>query len=209
MHKFISSDNPYVEQALRHSSLGERNYERLEFLGDRVLGLIIAQALYEAFPNESEGDLAKRHTALVQGETLAEIARELELGQHIEFSEAEKMAGGAENDNILADVVEAILGAIYLHDGLDAVTDFVRESWGERIKTMKEPPQDPKTALQEWSQSRSLGLPEYELVGQDGPDHAPMFTIKVSVDGHGTAEATAQSKRQAQKDAAKALLAKL
>jgi ribonuclease-3 len=199
-------NSAYLARAVRHSSLGTENYERLEFLGDRVVGLVIADLIFKMFPNDSEGDMAKRHTALVQGETLAMIAHRVGLDAYVQLSEAEAAAGGRENDNILADVMESVIAAIYLEQGLEKAQDFIQEAFGEDLETRKEPPQDAKTCLQEWSQARGLGLPEYNVVGQDGPDHAPIFTVEVAIKGYGSAQAVGANKRVAQKLAAQNLL---
>ncbi len=137
-------------EALTHSSTGSNdNYERLEFLGDRVLGLVVSEALFEKFPHEKEGDLAKRLASLVQGTWLARMAQKINLGEYMQFSEAERTHGGFENDNILADGMEAVIGAIYLDAGLEACRLFITELWGDAFYEMKKPPQHPKTALQE------------------------------------------------------------
>ena len=199
-----------LEKALTHSSAGGTyNYERLEFLGDRVVGLALAHTLFKTFPDENEGDMAKRHAALVQGKTLAKIAREIDLGAIMQLSEAERAAGGADNDNILADGLEALIGALYLDAGLPACQAAIEKLWGDRVKVMKRPPQDPKTALQEWAQARTLALPSYELVGRSGPDHAPIFEIRVKVGDFPPWSAKGTSRRSAEKLAAAMLLAHL
>lgn len=199
-----------LEKALTHSSAGGTyNYERLEFLGDRVVGLALAHTLFKTFPDENEGDMAKRHAALVQGKTLAKIAREIGLGAIMQLSEAERAAGGANNDNILADGLEALIGALYLDAGLPECQAAIEKLWGDRVKVMKRPPQDPKTALQEWAQARSLALPAYELVGRSGPDHAPIFEIRVKVGDFPPWSAKGTSRRAAEKLAAAMLLAHL
>jgi len=196
-----------LRQALTHSSTGAAvNYERLEFLGDRVLGLVMAQILYETFPHEDEGDLAKRHAALVQGDMLAGIATGLGLGPAVEFSSAERAAGGSKNENILADALEAVIGALYLDAGLPACRKCIERLWGDNIRTMKEPPQDAKTALQEWAQERGLKLPLYEQMSRQGPDHAPEFEIRVTVEGFQPVRARGLSRRAAEKEAARLLL---
>jgi ribonuclease-3 len=198
---------PHIEPALTHSSTGtQANYERLEFVGDRVLGLVVAQMLYEFFPEESEGGLAKRHAALVQGKTLAQIAREIGLGDALILSDAERAAGGAENENILADGLEAVIGALYLDAGLETCARAVRQLWASRIDVLSEPPQDPKTALQEWAQGRGLPLPVYELIGREGPDHAPQFDVRATVKGFSPVQARGASIRAAEKAAARQLL---
>lgn len=204
------SDTTYIERALTHSSAGTTyNYERLEFLGDRVLGLVMAHLLFETFRKEQEGDLAKRHAALVQGKTLAVVADKINLGEVMVFSDAERAAGGAQNANILADGMEGVIGALYLDAGLEKCAEIIRKLWGDLITTMHKPPQDPKTALQEWAQGRGLPLPSYDLVGRKGPDHAPVFEIKVTVEGYPGWATTGASRRQAEKDAAGMLLAYL
>lgn len=196
--------------AMTHASTGtDTNYERLEFLGDRVLSLVMAQLLYAHFPDETEGDLAKRHAALVQGALLAVIAREIHLGDDLILSEAERGAGGADNDNMLADGLEALLGALYLDGGLAPCAALIEKLWGERVNQLSAPPQDPKTALQEWAQQRGLPLPLYEVIERSGPDHAPQFTIRVSVQGFAPAQATGGTRRAAEKESAHILLTEL
>jgi ribonuclease-3 len=198
-------DKELLRHALTHSSTGEdQNYERLEFLGDRVLGLVIAQALYERFPDEAEGDLAKRLAALVQGELLAEIASQIELGQFIILSEAEAQAGGAQNENILSDVFEALIGALYIDGGLKKCEALINGLWEGRFTEMKTPPQHPKTRLQEWAQGKGLPLPSYKVIGQSGPDHAPVFEIQLTVKGYEPVSAEGYSRQEAEKQAAKA-----
>jgi len=205
-HQF--KDTELLRCALTHSSvIDSKNYERLEFLGDRVLGLVIAELLYKKFPNEQEGDMAKRLASLVQGSFLAEIAAEIHLDDYILVSDAERAAGGAANVNILADVFEALTGAMYLDGGYEVCQRLIESLWGTRFYEMKKPPQHPKTALQEWAQSRSLSLPVYELVEQKGPDHAPLFLIRVSLEGFKPVEAEGRSRQEAEKLAATAFIA--
>lgn len=193
--------------ALTHASTGaDHNYERLEFLGDRVLGLVIAELLYEDFPHESEGHLARRHAALVSGATLAGIAHVIDLGAVLKLSDAERASGGARNENILADVMEALIGALYLDAGMAVCKPVLGRLWKDVLHVMDKPPQDPKTALQEWAQGRGLPLPRYDVTGREGPDHAPVFTITVQVDGHDAVSATGSSRRVAEKAAATLLL---
>ena len=149
-YRFVSPN--LLELALTHSSTGHAtNYERLEFLGDRALGLVIAHLLYKAFPEESEGGLAKRHAALVCTETLAQVALVLKLPEIVIASQAERAAGGVLQENLLADCMEAIIGAVYLDQGLPACNDLIAGLWGDRIYTLDQPPMDSKTALQEWA----------------------------------------------------------
>jgi ribonuclease III len=193
----------------RHRQALRRGYERLEFLGDRVLGLIIAELLWRRFESEPEGHLTRRHTYLVRRESLARVADAIGLGRHLILSRAEAAAGAADNPGILADVCEALIAAIYLDGGLGAASTFVHGFWKPLIAEMEGPPHDPKTALQEWAQARGLALPAYELVGTSGPDHAPLFTMAASVAGYDRATATASSKRLAETRAAAILLERL
>ncbi len=185
------------------------DYERLEFLGDRVLGLVVADLLWHRFPDEPEGDLTRRHTHLVRRESLARIATGIGLGRHVVLSPAEAASGGGENPAILADACEAVTAAIYIDGGFAAAADFVRRFWAPLIDEMAGPPRDPKTALQEWAQGRGLPLPQYELVATSGPDHAPVFTVSANVSGREPAQASASSKRHAEAKAAALLLDRL
>jgi ribonuclease-3 len=187
----------------------KRSYERLEFLGDRVLGLVVADLLWRRFEDEPEGDLTRRHTHLVRREALARVAEAIELGPHLVLSRAEAAAGAAGNPGILADACEALIAAIFVDGGFAAASSFVRRFWEPLIEEMEEPPRDPKTALQEWAQGRGLALPTYELVSTSGPDHSPLFTIAASVGGRDSATATASSKRLAEARAAASLLDRL
>lgn len=202
--EYYFDNKELLRTALIHSSTGIAvNYERLEFLGDRVLGLVIANALFERFPEEQEGDLAKRLASLVQGETLAKLAVNISLGDYILLSEAEAAAGGARNDHILADVFEAVIGAIYLDGGFEPCKVLIEKQWEDVFCTMKSPPQHPKTAIQEWAQAKNLPLPLYDVVGQSGPDHAPIFEIKLSVKGCAPITAKGRSRAEAEKAVAK------
>lgn len=199
----VFEDQNLIKNALTHSSTGKaNNYERLEFLGDRVLGLIVSEALFKKFPNEPEGDLAKRLSALVQGEFIAKIATEISLGQYVEFSDSERMAGGAENPNILADVFESMIGALYLESGLEKCRALILKLWADHFDHMSAPPLHPKTALQEWMQAQNLGLPSYEIVKQSGPDHAPLFDICLKVTGYDDIIVQGRSRQDAEKRAA-------
>lgn len=203
-------DKTLLRNALTHSSTGQDvNYERLEFLGDRVLGLVIAKILYAKFPDEAEGDLAKRLAALVEGSLLAEIATEIGLGQYIILSDAERGAGGSKKENILADCLEAMIGAVFLDAGLSACETLVDNLWGERFFEMKAPPLHPKTRLQEWAQGAGLPLPNYQISGQQGPDHAPVFEVRLSVKGFDEVRAQGRSRQEAEKEAARIFLEQL
>lgn len=181
-------------------------YERLEFLGDRVLGLVIARWLLERFPIEPEGHLAKRHAALVRRETLGRVAEVIDLGRYLRLSAGEDEAGGRSNRAILADACEAVIGALFLDGGLEAAERFIRAHWAPFIDRAEPPPQDPKTALQEWAQARGKPLPHYETIAQSGPAHEPRFEVRVTVAGEPPASAIGPSKRAAEKAAASALL---
>jgi ribonuclease III len=198
-----------AERRGRSRKLVGRGYERLEFLGDRVLGLVVADLLWRRFEDEPEGDLTRRHTHLVRREALARVAKAIELGPHLVLSRAEAAAGAAGNPGILADACEALIAAIFVDGGFAAASSFVRRFWEPLIDEMEEPPRDPKTALQEWAQARGLALPAYELVSTSGPDHSPLFTVAASVAGGDRATATASSKRLAEARAAASLLDRL
>lgn len=202
-----------LERALTHASVrggkaAKGDNERLEFVGDRVLGLAIAGMLSEAFPDASEGELARRFNRLVRGETCAKIGRELDLGRHLILSESEASSGGRAKETILADAVEAILGAVFIESGFDKACAVVLRLWkGEHDQ---QPPRgvsaDPKSALQEWAQGRGLALPEYVVIERKGPDHAPHFTAEVRIKGAGPARGEGASKRLAEQAAATMLL---
>ncbi len=199
-----------LEEALTHSSAeGDVSYQRLEFLGDRVLGLVIADFLLRSFPDENEGDLARRLSGLVDKTMLARVAIEAEIGKFILMSEGEKAAGGDANENILADVMEALIGAAYLDAGLETCRKMIESLWGDRLFEMVSPPIDPKTELQEWTQGRGMGLPQYELVGRTGPDHAPVFDIRANIESYPPVVAQGTSRRAAEKAAAELMLASL
>ncbi len=205
---YTFSDRGLLETALIHASLQDNNgdNERLEFLGDRVLGLAIADLLFNTFPAAHEGSLAKRHTGLVQQGALARVAREIGLAAHLKLSVSEMKSGGHEKETILSDALEALLGAIYRDGGFDAAYGFVRKHWGGMLLEQLLPPEDAKSRLQEWAQEKSLPLPVYTQVGKLGADHAPQFEIEVAVAGVGKASAIAANKRAAEKIAAAKML---
>ena len=201
-----------LENALRHSSVSASRVssnERLEFLGDRVLGLLVAELLYAAYPLEEEGPLARRFTNLVRREALERVAREIDLGAYMTVASSEKVSGSKANASILANACEAVLGAIYLDGGLEAVRGFIYKYWTPLMNEDLAPPQDAKTSLQEWAQARSLALPTYTVVERTGPDHAPKFIMEAAVDGHPGARAKGTSKRMAEQAAAEKLLEQL
>jgi ribonuclease-3 len=188
---------------------GGQDNQRLEFLGDRVLGLVVAEMLYRTFGKEDEGAMAKRLAALVRQEGLAHVARSIDLGGHLILSRGEAEGGGRDNAATLADACEAVIGAIYLDAGLDAARQFVERHWAELIAADSKPPQDAKTALQEWAQAAGLPLPIYQVVESSGPPHDPTFTVEVRVSGKRTAKASGKSKRAAEQAAAASLMADL
>jgi len=186
-----------------------RGYERLEFLGDRVLGLVIADLLWRRFATEPEGDLTRRLTHLVRRDPLARVAASIGLDRFLRLSPTEMAAGAARNPGILADACEAVIAAIYLDGGFAAAFAFIERFWEPLIAEMAGPPSDPKTTLQEWAQGRGLPLPDYQLTATSGPDHALRFTVAARVSGFDEATATASSKRAAETAAAAALLERL
>jgi ribonuclease-3 len=180
--------------------------ERLEFLGDRVLSLAMADLLLRRFPREREGGLARRHAALVRAETLVEIAEAIELGALIRLGDSERAQKKGVQANILADALEALLGAVFLDAGFVVAADRIAALWGDRLARQEAVPHDPKTALQEWAQARRLPLPSYREVGREGPPHAPVFVVDVALKGHEPSRGRGSSKREAERLAAKALL---
>lgn len=199
-------------EAVTHASMSSptrSDNQRLEFLGDRVLGLVMAQALIEADPGASEGTLAPRFNALVRKETCADVAREIDLGAVVRLGRSEMVSGGRRKLALLGDAVEAVIAAVYLDAGFDAARDMILRLWADRIIKVEADARDAKTALQEWAQARGLVPPNYIETERTGPDHAPVFTIAAQLSTGAEARATAGSKREAQQAAAKALLAKL
>lgn len=202
-------DAALFERALTHSSHGEPDYERLEFLGDRVLGLTVASWLYELFPDEPEGKLSRRFNALVSGETCAEIARELGFGEKIRLGKQAREDGASDSDNVLGDVTESLIGALYLDAGLDTAAAFIRRAWGDHVSTRERAPKHPKSELQEWAAANERKPPVYRLTDRSGPHHAPKFVVEVAIPNVGEASAQGLSKQEAETEAAKALLEKL
>lgn len=214
------NDRGLLDEALTHSSTsGARrgrsrpraplNNERLEFLGDRVLALVIATMLIEQYPDEPEGALSKRLAVLVSGETLAAVARELGVARSLKVAAGERQALEAPSRKMLADACEALIGAVYLDGGLGAAEDVVRRCWSSRVQAMAAPPRDPKMTLQEWVQARGLPLPRYAVLGTAGPAHQPVFRVSVEIAGHAAVEAEGPSKRAAEQSAARSLLTRL
>jgi ribonuclease-3 len=197
------------ERALTHSSQASDNYERLEFLGDRVLGLTIAEWLFELFPAEPEGSLSKRLNALVTGAICAEVARAVDVRPHLKLGKQARDDGAADSDNVLGDVMEALIGALYLDAGLAAARAFVRSAWNGFVTSHAQAPQHPKSALQEWAAAHNRKPPAYDVIERSGPHHAPRFTVKVSIGTLAEAIATGTSKQEAETAAAAALLEQL
>jgi ribonuclease III len=203
-----------LECALTHISAlkGARNragsYQRLEFLGDHVLGLVISDMLYRAFPKADEGELSRRLADLVRKETCAEIARAIDLGAAIRLGSSEANAGARTRPAILADVCESVIGAVYLDGGYKAAEDLVERLWENRMRATAQPLRDPKTILQEWAQARGLPTPAYREVARSGPDHNPEFRVAVQLPAFAPAEGMGRSKRAAEQAAAAAMLAR-
>lgn len=204
-HVFARPD--LLAQALTHPSVeGRENYQRLEFLGDRVLAVVIAEMLFKHYPDAREGALAARFNDLVRRDTLAGVAVEAGLGGHIILSPAEAESGGREKPAILADVCEAVIAALYLDGGMAVAEDFIKSFWGALAGDMAETPKDGKTALQERAQGAGLAAPVYLEVGRSGPAHAPEFTIEVQVKGQASVTGAGRTKQAAQQAAAAAML---
>lgn len=197
------------QRALTHGSAGADNYERLEFLGDRVLGVLVAEWLYATFPAEKEGQLSRRLNTLVTGPACADIAREIGVPAHIVLGKQARDDGAVDSDNVLGDVMEALIGALYLDKGMEAARALVRRLWAERIAGGSTAPKHPKSALQEWAAANRRKPPVYALVSRSGPHHALRFIVSVSINGVGEAEAEGGSKQEAETEAAALLLEKL
>ena len=198
-----------LQRALTHASIGSKtrpDNQRLEFLGDRVLGLVMSEALLSADRGATEGQLAPRFNALVRKETCAEVAREVDLGAVLRLGRSEMLTGGRRKEALLADGMEAVIAAVYLDAGLDAAREVVLRLWGERLQSVESDARDAKTMLQEWAQGHGAPPPDYAEVAREGPPHAPRFTIEVRLATGETARASAGSKRQAEQAAARALL---
>ena len=216
-HAFANAE--LAAEALTHRSALDRRpelkaafpngNERLEFLGDRVLSLAMADFLLRRFPHEREGELARRHAALVKAGTLVEIAEELALGPHIRLGDSERVESGKVKPTIVADALEALLGAVFLDAGFAAAAGCVERLWGARIGEHLSAPRDAKTTLQEWAQARRLPLPDYREVGREGPPHAPVFVVEVTIKGQPPAQGKGGNKREAERLAATALLERL
>ena len=205
-HSF--ADPALLQRALTHSSHGNgakrvSNNESLEFLGDRVLGLLVAERLFHHNPHAAEGDLARTLNALVNRDACADVARRAGLDEDLILSKSEAKSGGRDKPSILGDVTEAVMAALYLDGGLPAARQFFDRYWPASLPQVG---RDPKTALQEWAQARGRGTPVYALVGRSGPDHAPMFDVEVTVTGFDPAQGQGMAKQSAERAAAAAFL---
>tara|TARA_R110002049_G_scaffold117332_3_gene270727 strand:+ start:116618 stop:117304 length:687 start_codon:yes stop_codon:yes gene_type:complete len=201
-----------LRRAVTHASMSSANRDdnqRLEFLGDRVLGLVMAEALLALDPGATEGQMAPRFNALVRKETCADVARDIDLGQVLKLGRSEMISGGRRKLALLGDGIEAVIAAVYLDGGFDAAKSLVLRLWGKRLKTVKEDARDAKTALQEWAQARGFEPPRYVQTNRSGPDHAPVFTITARLANGQESAATAPSKRAAEQAAAAMLLRQL
>ncbi len=203
-------DRALLKMALTHSSQAKtsKDYERLEFLGDRVLGLIVAEELYLRNPAQREGHLAPHFSAIVSGAVCADVARSIGLQDHIIAGPRELSAGIAKNTTVLGDAMEAIVAAVYLDSGLEEVRRLVLKFWGMHLSQKGTVKKDAKTFLQEWALGRSLPIPAYVVAGREGPDHAPQFVVDVQIQGFSTARGSGLSKRTAEQVAAEAFLAR-
>ncbi|HET9810456.1 MAG TPA: ribonuclease III [Sphingomicrobium sp.] len=204
------ADDPALfEAAFTHSSSRNANYERLEFLGDRVLGLVMARWLFERFQDEPEGKLSQRYNMLVARETCAEVGRELGLPALIRLGKQAREDGANWSDNVVGDVVESLIGALFIERGLETAEALIKRLWEPLLDEQRRAPKHPKSTLQELSASRDLPNPDYEVVSRSGAHHTPRFTVRVSIRTLGEAEGEGTSKQEAETEAAKALLSKL
>jgi ribonuclease-3 len=205
-----AKDIGLFEVALTHSSIaGRSSYERLEFLGDRVLGMVIAHALYERYPNEPEGNLSKRYNGLVDRSTCAENGREIGVPALVRLGKQAREDRASQSDNVVGDVMEALIGALFLDGGFKAAERFILRMWEPDLEVQRRAPQHPKSALQELAAAREVKPPVYEVVSRTGAHHAPRFTVRVTVAKLGEATAEGTSKQEAETAAAAALLAQL
>jgi ribonuclease-3 len=209
-HRFARPE--LLMRALTHSSVSSptrQDNQRLEFLGDRVLGLVMAEALLERDKSASEGKLAPQYNALVRKETCADVARQIGLGDVLRLGRSEMLSGGRRKQALLGDAMEAVIAAVYLDGGIEAARDLILREWGKRVDTVKADARDAKTSLQEWAQARGQQPPKYAEISRSGPDHAPVFTVSVTLETGEANTATANSKRQAEQAAAKGLMDQL
>jgi ribonuclease III len=205
----VPRDVMLYQRALTHGSAGTDSYQRLEFLGDRVLGLTIARWLYAAYPLEPEGELSRRLNSLVTGLACAQVARDIGVSAHLKLGKQARDDGAFDSDNILGDVTEALIGALYLDHGFDTAEAFIRKHWGALVEGHADAPRHPKSALQEWAAAHNRRPPAYTIADRSGPHHNPRFTVTVSLGSAGEASATGASKQEAETAAASALLERL
>lgn len=202
--------NPALyEQALTHGSASLAHYERLEFLGDRVLGIIMADWLFRRFPEEKEGQLSRRFNQLVAGGTCAQVARAIGVRAHLRLGKQARDDGAIESDNVLGDVMEALIGALYIDKGMEPARVLVQRLWAGEVEGQPSAPKHPKSELQEWAAANNRRPPDYELVERTGPQHALRFTVSVTIKGAGKARGEGSSKQEAETAAAAAFLEKL
>jgi ribonuclease-3 len=202
-------DAGLLQRALTHSSTGKADNEQLEFLGDRVLGFVVAEMLVTQFPSEREGDLALKLNALVRMETCARVAEAAGLDRHLILAPSEDRSGGRKKPAILGDVCEAVIAALYFDGGIKAARAFIVRYWQPLLTDVQGDLRDPKNVLQEWAQARALGTPSYRVAKREGPDHAPRFTVEVRIDTHEPAQGEGNSLRAAEQAAARALMKRL
>ena len=202
-------DLDLFQRALTHPSRGADNYQRLEFLGDRVLGLAMAEWLMERFPKEKEGVLSHRYTTLVSRESCASVGLEIGIPDHLRVGKQAAQDGLSRSENAVGDAVEALIAALYLDGGLEAARLFIRQQWERLLDSQTEAPRHPKSLLIEWAEGKGWKHPTYELLDRSGPDHAPRFTVRVEVAGLGEAVGEGCSKQEAETAAAAALLEQL
>jgi ribonuclease-3 len=202
-------DLALFRRALTHSSHGDPDYQRLEFLGDRVLGLTAADWLFERFPDEPEGKLSRRLNALVSGETCATIGRTLGVPAHVRLGKQARDDGAQQSDYVIGDVVEALIGALYLEAGMDEVRRFIRSAWADQVDEQRTAPQHPKSTLQEFAAAKGWRPPVYGDLRRSGPHHAPHFSLTVEIPNRASATGEGSSKQEAETAAARALLEKL
>ena len=206
-HRF--SDADLLIRALTHPSYGPDHYQRLEFLGDRVLGLAMADWLHRAFPQEPEGSLARRFNALVSGEACADVARTIGIATQVRLGRQARDDGAATSDHVLGDITESLIGALYLDGGWEAANRFIHQGWAELLDTRTRAPKHPKSALQEWAAAHNRQPPTYRLAGRSGAHHAPKFEVEVSIAGLDPAIGNGSSKQEAETAAAAALLERI
>lgn len=209
---YTFKDDELLSRAVTHRSAtqgkaAEWSNERLEFLGDRILGLVMVETLMERFPKQREGELAPRLNAMVSRETCALVGHNLGLGQYLIIDRSERATGGPEKRSLLANAVEAVIGAIYTDGGLEKARKFVLKQWKTLLQSSTDMARDPKSALQEWAQGSGMAAPVYRHISRDGPDHAPVFTVTVEIDGRDPMKGVGASKQVAEREAARAMLA--